>query len=215
MLIIGHRGAAGLAPENTLESLHIGLEAGADILEFDIRLTKDGIPVLSHDAKIHGVRVKKTSLHELRKHGSVTTLKEVLDTFYGKTLLNIELKPMRDVSIVYDLIRSYVKADADWDNVLISSFHVRYLLALRRFSSKIPLALLHSVNPFAFTVYQRKLQLSAVGWHRLHVNTLAIEIAKRSEIFTYVYTVNRQETALRLTQRGIDGIVTDYPDKIS
>ena len=49
MLIIGHRGAAGLARENSLEALRAGLEAGADILEFDVRLTKDKIPVVVHD----------------------------------------------------------------------------------------------------------------------------------------------------------------------
>ena len=49
MLVIGHRGAAGLAPENTIEALRAGVKAGADMLEFDIRLTKDNITVLVHD----------------------------------------------------------------------------------------------------------------------------------------------------------------------
>lgn len=215
MLVIGHRGAAGIAPENTLEALRAGCDAGADMLEFDIRLTSDNIPVLSHDARLYSVRVSHTSLDDLRKHGTVTTLQEVLDTFWGSILLNIELKPLGDVGIVYDLVKRYVKSDDDWDNIIVSSFHVRQLLALRRLSPQIRLALLHSISPFSFVTHGRHLQLSAVGWHRLHVNALAIEIAKRAGLFTYVYTVNRPQAAARLEQRGIDGVVTDYPGQLN
>ena len=89
------------------------------------------------------------------------------------------------------------------------------MLRLRKLSPDVNLALLHSVNPFSFVTYQRKLQLAAVGWHRLHVNRLAIEIAQKSDIFSYVYTVNRPQAARILERRGIDGIVTDYPDKLA
>jgi glycerophosphoryl diester phosphodiesterase len=85
---------------------------------------------------------------------------------------------------------------------------------LRKLSPDTNLALLHSVNPFSFVTYQRKLQLAAVGWHRLHVNRLAIEIAQKSDIFSYVYTVNRPKAAAILERRGIDGVVTDYPNKL-
>ena len=215
MLVIGHRGAAGIAPENTLEALQAGCDAGADMLEFDIRLTSDNVPILSHDAKLHGIKVSQTSLKELKKHGTVTTLEEVLDTFWGTILLNVELKPVEDVKVVYDLIKKYVKSEDDWDNVIVSSFHVKQLSALRHLSPRIHLALLHSISPFSFVTHGRQLKLSAVGWHRLHVNALAIEIAKRAGLFTYVYTVNRPQAAARLEQRGIDGIVTDYPNQLN
>lgn len=216
MLIIGHRGAAGLAPENTLEALQAGADAGADILEFDVRLTADSIPVLSHGPRQYGVYINRTTLRDLQQKGTVTTLADVLDTFWGKTLLNLQLKPMNDITIVYDLIaKHYVKNPDDWDNIVISSFWVRHLSKLRRLDADINLALLHSVNPFAFVTYHRRLQLSAIGWHRLHVNALAIEIAKRTNLFTYVYTVNRPKAALILEQKGIDGVVTDYPDRMA
>ena len=215
MLVIGHRGAKGLAPENTLESLRAGYEAGADILEFDIRLTSDKIPILCHDSKQYGQRVGTATLAELRVSGPITTLSEVLDEFYGRILLNLEYKPAIGVDVVYKLIaKKYIKRPTDWNNLLFSSFHVRPLLRLRRLSTDVNLALLHSVNPFAFVTYQRKLQLAAVGWHRLHVNRLAIEIAQKSDIFSYVYTVNRPQAAKILERRGIDGVVTDYPNKL-
>ncbi len=215
MLIIGHRGAAGLAPENTLEALRAGVSAGADILEFDVRMTSDNIPILSHGSRLHDLTIRKTSYDEMVKAGDVTTLESVLEEFFGEILLNLQLKPVKDVNVVYKMLTKYIKKTKDWDNILISSFHVRDLSRLRRKSADINLALLHSVNPFAFVTYNRRLQLAAVGWHRLHVNNLAIAIAHKAGIFSYVYTVNRPEAALLLDRRGIDAIVTDFPDRIT
>ncbi|MDQ5982022.1 MAG: glycerophosphoryl diester phosphodiesterase [Patescibacteria group bacterium] len=216
MLIIGHRGAAGLAAENTLESLQAGLDAGADMLEFDVRLTADTIPILAHDAQLHGRRISSTTFADLQAAGPVTTLVSVLDQFFGQILLNLEYKPLGGVDVVYKLIAEhYIQQQNDWQNILFSSFHVRPLLRLRKLSPNTNLALLHSVNPFSFVTYQRKLQLTAVGWHRLHVNRLAVEIAQKSDIFSYVYTVNRPKAAAILERRGIDGVVTDYPNKLA
>jgi len=214
MLIIGHRGAAGLAPENTLEALRAGTKAGADILEFDVRLTADDVPILSHDSQMHGRTVRKTTIADLQAAGLVTTLAEVLDEFFGNILLNLEYKPTDNVDIVYELVKQHVKTEDDWDNILFSSFHVRALGRLRQLDPQVNLALLHSINPFAFVTYQRRLQLTAVGWHRLHVNNLATTIAKKADLFSYVYTVNRPKAAQLLEQKGIDAVVTDYPDRM-
>lgn len=216
MLVIGHRGAAGLAPENTLESLRAGKESGADILEFDVRLTADNIPILSHDPTLHGRIVRKATLADLKEHGPTVTLVSVLDEFLGEILLNVEYKPVDGVEVIYELLnKRYINHLREWDNVLISSFHVRILWKLRSLSKHVNIALLHSVNPFAFVTYNRKLKLAAVGWHRLHVNKLAVEIAKKAGIFTYVYTVNRPQAAKLLDNQNIDAVVTDYPDRIA
>lgn len=215
MLVIGHRGAAGLAPENTLEGLLAGIDAGADMLEFDVRLTADKVPVLAHDAKMHGLRISQTRYSKLRKAGEVTTLRNVLDNLFGKIYLNLHLKSTTGVNTVFRLLKEdYIKKPDDWNNILISSFHASVLLRLRRRSQDINLALLHSVSPFSFMVYQRKLNLSAVGWHRLHYNKVSVQLAKRMDLFTYVYTVNRPQSARLFSRRGLDGVVTDYPDKI-
>lgn len=223
MLIIGHRGAAGLAPENTLEALRAGIDAGADILEFDIRLTKDGIPVLSHDfhtARTHKkpTIISRHTLSELRDKTAdnpIVTLDEVLQEFYGKILLNIELKSRGSGKVVVDLLEaSYIASKSDWDNVLFSSFKGSELWSVRNASKFANLALLHDQNPFLFIAYQRKLRLTAVGFHRLYLNELALQIAKKSGIFCYVYTVNRPHAAMLLQQRGVDGIVTNFPHSI-
>lgn len=223
MLVIGHRGAAGIARENTLEALRAGLEAGADILEFDVRLTKDKVPVILHD--FHTLRTHlspsivshhsfKDLQERIREHGSIILLTDVLDEFFGVILLNIELKGRGTAKVVTELLKRYVKKPGDWDNVLISSFRGSELSTVRSISRRANLALLHSENPFLFIAYHRKLQLSAVGFHRLYINKFALEIAKRAGLFVYAYTVNRPHTALMLAQQDIDGIVTDNPGTI-
>jgi glycerophosphoryl diester phosphodiesterase len=222
MLVIGHRGAAGLAPENTLEALRAGMEAGADMLEFDVRLTKDKIPVLVHD--FHALRTHKSasiiSRHtfaDLQKHTDTPIVKlvDVLDEFFGKILLNIELKGRGTGKVVANILKKrYIKKPGDWDNLLISSYRASELWAIRRTSKAANLALLHSENPFIFIAYQRHLQLTAVGFHRLYLNPFALEIAKRAGLFTYAYTVNRPGSPAVLAREGIDGVVTDRPDVI-
>ena len=97
MLIIGHRGAAGLARENSLEALRVGLEAGADMLEFDVRLTKDKIPVLTHDfhtLRTHHdtsiiSRLTLTELNERTNDAPLVTLETGLEEFFDPIILNI------------------------------------------------------------------------------------------------------------------------------
>lgn len=224
MLIIGHRGAAGLKPENTVASLRAAMAAGADIIEFDIRLTRDNIPVLAHD--FHTVRshrrthlISRLTLDELRKRtaGSekpIVTLDEALKECFGKVMLNVELKHWGCAVEAVQVVKKYIRRASDWDKLIFSSFSVNELRRIRKLAPKSHIAMLHNSNPFTFVAFHRHLRLTAVGFHRLHVNYLALEIAKRSGIFTYAYTVNRAGAAWRLAERGIDGIVTDYPDKM-
>lgn len=224
MLVIGHRGAAGLAPENTLEALRAGVKAGADMLEFDIRLTRDGIPVLVHD--FHTIRthrqrsiISRSTLLELQERtadkNTIVTLETVLDEFFGEIVLNIELKGRGTGKVAAQLLRDkFITADDDWDNVLFSSFKGGELYAVRRVSSDANLAILQNQNPFIFIAYVRPLKLAAVGFHRLYINPFALQIAQRAKLFTYTYTVNRPHAALLLAEQGLDGVVTDHPDRI-
>lgn len=225
MLVIGHRGAAGLAPENTLDAMEAGAEAGADILEFDIRLTKDGVLVLVHD--FHTMRthhkpsiISRTTYNDLMQFSDeyprVTRIEEVLDRYFGVIILNIEVKSRGSgITLIQLLKKKYVKKSSDWDNIIISSFMGYELVRIRRLAKKANLALLHYRNPFIFIAYHRFIKLTAVGFHRLYLNKFALEIAHKAKLFTYVYTVNRTGSLQYLANQGIDGVVTNYPDKFN
>ena len=225
MLVIGHRGAAGLAPENTLASLRAGRDAGADALEFDIRLTKDGVPILLHDKGLkrthqHNLTVSRLTLGELQDltrdlPNAIATLEEVLDEFFGVLLLNIELKQRRSPRKIIQLIHDkYITHEADWNHVVLSSFMVDELKRARKTSPHVPLWLLHGRNPFLFIAYYRTLKLKGVGFHRPYLHPFALKIAAKYQLFTYVFTINRSESARLVQKQKIAGIVTDYPDRI-
>jgi glycerophosphoryl diester phosphodiesterase len=222
MLIIGHRGAKGLAPENTHASLEAAFDANADILEFDVRMTKDNRLVVLHDSRLRRTHHRNVAISgltyqeliEITKDQVLPTLDEVLDLYFGKILLNIEIKSRGTGMEIIRLLKSrYIKKAADWDNILISSFKGGELVRIRKISPKANLALLHYDNPFMFIAYHRRITLTAVGFHRLYINRFALEIAKRLGLFCYVYTVDRTAAIGLLQEQGIDGIVTNYPDK--
>ncbi len=222
MLIIGHRGAPRSAPENTLESFRAALEAGADMIELDIRLTRDRVPVAIHDQTLfrtHGkhISIAKHTHAELAAMNllpHLATLDEILAEFFGIILLNIELKANGSAQALIQALQPYIKKRSDWDNVLISSFRARELVKVRRLAPIIPLALLHNNNPFIFIAYERRLHFSAVGFHRLYTHPLATMVARKIGIFCYAYTVDRPHAAQLLSQQGIDGIVTNDPDRL-
>jgi len=224
MLVIGHRGAAGLAPENTIEAMTAGIAAGADMLEFDIRMTKDGELVVIHDPRLvrthnHHESIAALTydeLAELTKDKPVPLLTDVLDQFFGVALLNIEIKSRGAATKLVRLLRKrYIRKSSDWDYVIISSFMAYELVRVRRITKKANLALLHSRNPFIFIAYHRFIKFTAVGFHRLYLNKFALEIAHKARLFTYVYTVNRPGSIQHLADQGIDGVVTNYPDKFN
>lgn len=221
MLIIGHRGAAGLAPENSLEAFRAGMAADADMLEFDVQRTRDGELLVVHDTTLFRTH-KNTTIIRWSKYESIqratenghkiATLKEVLDLCFGKILLNLEMKH-RGVAkhVVHYLEEHYIKNPSDWEKVLLSSFVPSELVIARKMSTRAELALLHDKNPFVFMLYHRRLNFTAVGFHRLRANTFSLHVARQLGLFTYVYTVNRPDAALRAEERGIDAIVTDNP----
>jgi glycerophosphoryl diester phosphodiesterase len=223
MLVIGHRGSAHGQPANTLEALYAVLQADADMLAFEVHLTKDRIPVLIHGSlaiseQLSPAAVAQLTFSELygrTKEHPVVPLSQVLEEFFGIILLNIELRGNGTGKVVTEMLgKRYIKTKSGWDNVILSSFRGRELSAARKISPSVNLALLHSKNPFSFIAYHRRLKLAAVGFHRLYLNMFALEIARRTGLFTYVYTVNRPQTAVKLAQKGVDGIVTDRPDII-
>lgn len=222
MLIIGHRGSRGTHPENTMVGLREALRADADMVEFDVRLTRDGIPVLNHDFRVSGTRkrdlsfVRRYTLADLKRRTAntdypVATLDQALKLCFNKIYINIEIKESSAVGPILQVIERYAHTEEDWDSILLSSFKPLALRTVRRRAPHASLGMLHHRNPLGFLGWHRILGLSAVGFHRLYINNLAIEVAKRLNLFTYTYTVNRTSAAQKLIDQGIDGIVTDYP----
>lgn len=225
MLIIGHRGSQGTMPENTVASLRAAMDADADMIEFDVRLTRDKVPVLYHNRRLFGTRkrelafLSRYTLAELQERTAtsdapITTLDMAMQECFGNIFLNIEIKETAAVKPTLEVISQYATRKSDWSSILFSSFKPLALRAVRRRVPHASLGMLHYRNPLAFVGWHHILKLSAVGFHRLYVTTIAMEVARRLDLFTYAYTVNRTSAAEKLAERGIDGVVTDYPARM-
>lgn len=224
MIIIGRRGAAGLAPENTIAACEAACDADADMIHLDVRLTKDKVPILLHDASLkrtHHIdkavgNMTHAEIKKLTADQPIPSLDEILSLYLGKVLLCIELRGRGSAKVVTSLIADHAKKSTKkWDSILIASFMASELILVRKHAPKANLSLLHDNNPFAYIAYHRSLDLTAVGFHRLHTNRLAHEIAKKAGIFTYTYTINRPQAAFLMAKNGYDGIMTSYPDRIA
>ncbi len=208
---------------NTKAGILAGLQAGVDWVEFDVRTTKDGVVVLSHDASTLRVSpwpriVRRTKYAKLAKakmyRGEpIATLTEAFRTIGAKAKINVEIKSKGCAAAIVDHIERMVKAGAHYDRFLVSAFKPERLREIHRLNDHIPLCMLHRGKPLAF-LKLRALRLSAVGFWRKRLPQKAIHQAKVRNLAVLVYTVNKPREAEHLAARGVDRIVTDRPDTL-
>ncbi len=222
MQIMGHRGAAGLAPENTIAAIAEGLAAKADWVEFDVRRTQDGHIVLVHDRTTRRVAKKRVSIHkaamkelqalEMKRGEAIPSLEEAFEIIGKKAKINVEIKSPDCVPQVVKLIQKYIKNGYPASHFLVSSFSPAVLRAAYQLDKKIPYSLLQ-IWPVRFR-WLSSVKLSAVGFYHISALTpFIVALAKRKNLYTYAYTVNSFEEAKQLKRLGLDGIVTNYPNK--
>lgn len=211
--IIGHRGAAGYLTENTLPSLQRAIDLGATWVEFDVRLSQDGIPVVVHDEslsralKVQG-KVSRLSAKALMDLG-VPSLDEVLDLLEVQGVgAYVEIKAATDAGLSSILER----VRRDHGPRIISAFDHNYLGTLREMDNEVSLQALFSSVPFKKPAY-----LDRIAPVELGVSAKKLQSSAPSRILGWgypvvAYTVNDKEEALRLMDQGLSGIFTDYPD---
>ncbi len=219
MIIIGHRGAAGLAPENTLKSFRTALSAKVPVIEFDIRKTKDGKMVVIHDNKIDRTsngrgKVSNLQCHKLKQFDfgegeKIPTLEEVLKLLKDKTKINIEIKAKNLEIDLLKLINEYQLEK----EVIISSFSHSYLKKIRQLNKKIKLGLASYWLKQRQIKIAKKLKISWLIVDCQRLNEKNIALAHQNNLKVYGWTINDQEVFKKMKKIGVDGIFTDYPDR--
>jgi glycerophosphoryl diester phosphodiesterase len=240
--VIAHRGASAYAPENTLAAFELALKQGADALELDIRLTRDGAPAVIHDATLDRTTdltgpVRARTLAELRQadaghrfttdRGGTTpyrgagiripTLAEVLWTFPTMPVM-VEVKEPE----VQDVVRRVLLEERAVERCVVASEHVGALELFR----EAPFACGASgaeISELYWSVMLRR----ARPWPRYHALSVPVRhrglpvptrrfvaAARRLGCPVHVWTVNDTATARRLWARGVAGMVTNVPDLI-
>lgn len=231
--IWAHRGACAYAPENTLPALELAIQLGADGLEIDVQRTADGHLVVIHDATINrtsnGVgRVVDLTLEELRRcdftngfagrrNIKIPTLRDVLDLIHGTNVtLNIELKnDVQPYPGMEDEVVRAVQEMGTTDQVVYSSFNHFSLANLRGKVAREAIAVLLTDG-----IYDPWYYAQWFGAGALHPHFHALQhpdyvwLAHERGIKVNVWTVNKDEDAVRLRDLGVDAIFTDFPDRV-
>lgn len=242
MLKIGHRGAKAYAPENTISSFQKALDLGVDMIELDVRITKDKYPVVVHDNKLRRLtkeylRVNKLTLDQVKKlkvkqTEEIPTLAEVLEVVDSRVGLNVELKVKDSAQIVVQTLRDY---KIDLSNVMISSNHPGEIRTVEDLEPTITTALVFrsasgSFNLWLVLDFLAILFLPITKYYivwvvkNAHADYLNInyhfldkkkvEAFKKKGIKICAWTVNSQRKIDYLKDLGIDGIITNYPDRL-
>lgn len=221
MQIIGHRGAAGLAPENTIKGFEAAITAGVDWIEFDVRATKDGEVVVIHDPNTlrTGKRwnsIKKTSFSKLRDVGredrKIPTLQEALDTIYPRAKADIEIKSSGCAEAVVKNIQRLLKKGAKYDDFLVTSFNVKNLEEVHALDPRVKVGLLHSA--FTYNFLKAKIPLTAVVFNYLTVTKRLMLKAKEKGLMVIAWTTDSPSRVESLKKLGVDAVVTNRPDRI-
>jgi glycerophosphoryl diester phosphodiesterase len=232
-LVIAHRGASGAAPENTQASLRLAMDLHADMIEVDVRLSRDGVPILSHDATLerctgHKIPLDSLTLEELRRYDfggwfsseftgePIPTLEEALHLVCARAPLNIEIKTDGAVSgeteerVVELVVRMGIE-----DQVLVSSFDERVLQSVRRDLPRVKLGVLYDGRGDWQAFLQRAEVLKAAAFHpeERSVTPEMVRTFHRSRIRVYPYVVDAPERAAEFRHWQVDGVFTNYPGR--
>jgi len=219
MRIIGHRGARGLAPENTIAGLKKGLEHHVDELEFDLRVTKDGVVILHHnrhlvdpDGKKH--LISECTYRELRDHKpDLPSFEEVLDVIGHKVPLYIEVKHWEPTGPVVKIIKARLAKGWKPEHFLLGSKSQK---TLREFHEALPGIEKVVIEPLSGVRAVRRAR--QVGAKRLSMQQLwlwpgFIWMISRQGWQLYGYAINDPKKAKKWARRGLAGVITDYPDR--
>ncbi len=194
MHIVGHRGAGGLAPENSLEAIRKALKHKVDMIEIDARV-RAGVVVLSHDAA--------------RNNITYCPLKQALKEISGRIPVNIEIKEKRVIKYLPKILENYE------GEVLFSSFSYNTLKELQKVLPEAKIAVLEKWSSLRILAFAELL-----GTKRLHIKETwiwkgLVSSLKRQGYSVYCYTVNTPQRAEELKEWGVDGIFTDFPNRFA
>ncbi|MEA3209065.1 MAG: glycerophosphoryl diester phosphodiesterase [Chthoniobacter sp.] len=223
LLCIGHRGAAGHEPENTLRSIRRALELGANGVEIDVWFV-DGELVVFHDAKLErttngrGYLFRKT-FAQLRALDAgngerIPTLREVCEAVDRRAFVNIELKGRRTAAPVQALIREFVESRGwGYEDFLVSSFHHRELRAITDLQIRLGLLLTRPSRLYALSA--RRVRAWAVHPALRFATARFVEDAHRRGYRVFVYTANAPAEIARMRRLGVEGVFTDFPERVA
>jgi glycerophosphoryl diester phosphodiesterase len=226
LLVISHAACRGHAPENTLAGVRKALDLAADAVEVDVRCTADSVPVLLHDETVDRTTNGKGAISlmtfaEARRLDAgderfpgepIPSLQDALVLAKGRALLVLELKQAGVEEAVLDVVRR----EGDMRGCVVHSFLPAVVARVRRLEPRLPCALLTASATDRGELLDSVLALNAQGVAVLHslVDEELVAEAVRRSLRLYCWTVNEEPEMRRLIACGVDGITSDYPERV-
>jgi glycerophosphoryl diester phosphodiesterase len=225
ILNIGHRGAKGWSPENTLASFQKAIDMDADGIEFDVHLSADGQIMVIHDETVDRTTngagaVKNLTLAELKKLRiqdtfEIPTLGEVFDAFPKNLLINVELKTGLAAKPVIDLIEQYVTEKKHaYKQFLVSSFDWIALKAIRQLNPKIPLGVLTETNLELAIGFSEQIKAETIHPYFHLLTPENVSLMQEKGLGVFPWTINQFVDIERIKSYHVNGIITDFPDRL-
>ncbi|MFL9831264.1 glycerophosphodiester phosphodiesterase [Flavobacterium sp. ARAG 55.4] len=225
MLKIGHRGAKGYEPENTLKSFQKAIDLHVDRIELDVHLSSDNEIIVIHDETVDRVTdhtgfVKNFSLPQLKrflidKKYHIPTLSQVLNLINQRCEVNIEIKSYDATEKVVDLIEKYVEEKKwNYNQFIISSFDWTALQQVSFLNSNIRIGVLTENDLDLAFAFAKTIQARSVHPY-FHLLTAEKTVEMQNAGFeVYPWTVNEIEDIKEMKSFNVNGIISDFPDRI-
>ena len=225
LLCIAHRGASGHEPENTLPAFRKAIELQSDWIELDVYHIENDLVVI-HDATLNRTTngegpVMEKSLPYLRSLDAgnghpIPTLTEVLEMVDGQIGINIELKGPDTAAPVAAVIDRYIQ-ERSWryDQFIVSSFNKKALFDIKKREPRIKTgAIFGRISPRNCS-FAEDLAIESIHLRLDSFPRTLIDDAHRRGLLVFVYTVNDREDIIRMKNMDIDGIITDFPERVT
>lgn len=220
MLKIAHRGASGYEPENTLAAFRKAIELGADAIELDVHQCKSGQLIVIHDDTVdrttsgHGC-VAEMHVTTLRDELHIPTLADVLDTIGKDVTYFIECKHDNSLMPAAQLVEQSIAQGFDISQLWLITFR---LAALRKTLMQFPK--LYAGASFEHITSASIKEAKDIGARAIlpHFKTLTsakVDEAHKTGLQVFTWTANEVADIARIYAMGVDGIMSDYPDRIA
>jgi glycerophosphoryl diester phosphodiesterase len=218
-LRIGHRGAAGHAPENTLLSIETALAMGADVIEIDVHRSLDGQLIVMHDERvdrttngsgcIRDLTLPQLQALEMAAQQRVPTLPEVLQAVKGRAGLMVEIK-------VRHIVPMIMIATADYPDVSVfyASFFHSELLRVRELAPAAQTIALIEAVPVSLTAFATDARATHAGVAFQSLERDYVRGLKDAGLAVFTYTVDEARDIAHARSLGVDGLISNFPDRL-
>lgn len=216
----------GYVTENTLASFEHAISLGVDMIELDVHRCASGEIVVFHDdtvdrltdgvGKITAIKLPDLQMLSVDGQYTIPTLAEVLHYINKRCRLNIELKGTGLAEDVAAMVEHFVKREGwQFEDFVLSAFNYKQLVHLKQLSPYVPLAgIVNEEVPEHFWKHMRDLQAYSIHPNIAMLSHELVEKAHEEGFQVYTWTCNHIDEIAEATQFGVDGIFSDYPDRI-